>query len=99
ALSAGKLMRIAREPRRRLRNADLRQQLDDAGARWRAGQALMQQERLADLLLNGVQRIERGHRLLEDDGNAIATHATQRAFRQLEQVLALELNGAGGMAR
>ena len=35
---------------------------------------LMQQQDFADLLLDGVQRIERGHRLLEDDGDVVAAH-------------------------
>ncbi len=32
----------------------------------------MQQDLLADLPLDGVQRVERCHRLLENDGNVVA---------------------------
>ena len=42
---------------------------------------LMQQQDLADLLLDGVQRIERGHRLLEDDGDVVAAHVANFVLR------------------
>ena len=44
ALAAGELVRIAREPRRRIGDADLGEQLERARARRLAGQALMQQQ-------------------------------------------------------
>src|SRR6266850_4748128 len=50
----------------------------------------MQGERLGDLLLEGVERIERGLRLLEHDGDVAAAHVAHLRFRQGQQVAALE---------
>jgi hypothetical protein len=97
ALAAGQLMRIAGEPRFRLWNADLREQLQRPRPRHRTANAAVQLQNLADLRLDGVQRIERGHRLLEDDRNVIAADAANFALRQIEQFAALEAYGAGGM--
>ena len=66
------------------------EQFEDAGARRLAGKALMQQQYLADLLLDRVQRIERGHRLLEDDGDVVAAHVADFVLRHGQQFLALE---------
>ena len=99
ALAARELMRIALEPARRIGNADLAEQLDDARARGRSLDAAVQLENLADLLLDRVQRIERGHRLLEDDGDVVAAHVADLALRQAEQLPAFEMDGAGRMAR
>src|SRR6195256_5172769 len=52
----------------------------------------MQGERLGDLLLEGVERIERGLRLLENDGDVGAAHVAHLRFRQGQQVAALEQN-------
>ena len=84
ALAARELMRIAVEPRLRIGNADLGQDFQRAGARRGAGEATVQQQNLADLLLDGVQRIERGHRLLEHDGDVVAAHLAYVAFGQLQ---------------
>ena len=35
-----------------------------------------------------MQRVERGHRLLEDHGNAVAADRSQAPFGQLQQVFA-----------
>ena len=79
ALAAGKLVRIAAEPPGRIANADLAEQIDDLVARLGAGEAVVQQQNFPDLLLDRVQRIERRHRLLEDDGDVVAAHL--RGFR------------------
>ena len=63
---------------------------EGARARRRAGEAAMQQQNLADLLLDRVQRIERGHRLLEHDGDVVAAHAPHVAFGERQQIAALE---------
>src|SRR5438552_18522121 len=44
-----------------------------------------------------MQRIERRHRLLEDDRNVVAANAANFALRQFEQFAPLELNAARGM--
>ena len=81
ALAARELMRIGVEPALRLGNADLLQQLDDARARRaRRCRPLVQEQRLGDLLLDRVQRIERGHRLLEHHGDAVAADLAQLAL-------------------
>ena len=57
----------------------------------RVAHALVQLQDLADLLLDRVQRVERGHRLLEDHGDVVAAHArAARSSLSVEQVLALE---------
>ena len=99
ALAAGQLMRIALQPRFGIGDADLRQQFEDARARRRAGHAAMQEQDFADLLLDRVQRIERGHRLLEDDGDVGAANLANVPLGQAEQILALEHHLAGRMAR
>ncbi len=80
ALAAGELMRIALEPGFRIGNADLGEHFERARARRGAGQAAMQQQDFADLLFDRVQRIERGHRLLEDDGDVVAAHLADLLF-------------------
>ena len=90
ALAAGQLMRIAAEPSGRIGNADLVEQFDDARARRLACKPLMQQQDFADLLLDRVQRIERRHRLLEDDRDVVAAHVADLFFRHGEQFAALE---------
>ena len=59
----------------------------------------MQQQDLADLLLDGVERIERGHRLLEDDSDVVAAHVADLGLGQAQQLLALEADRAGRMVR
>ncbi len=98
ALSAGQLMRIAFQPPGRIGNANLGQQFDDAILRRLAAQADMEFENLADLTLDGVERIERGHRLLEDDGDVVAADLAHGALRSGQQFLALEVDRAGWMA-
>src|SRR6185437_11145828 len=62
-----------------------------------AANAAVKLQDLADLGRDRVQRIERGHRLLEYDRNIIAANAANLAFRQVEQLPALELNAARRM--
>ena len=99
ALPAGELVRIAPEAALRIANADLVQQIDDALARGRPGDAAMEQQCFADLLLDRVQGIERGHRLLEDDRNLVAAHTPHLRFGQSEELLAFEQDRSTGMPR
>ena len=98
ALAAGKLMRKAVEPRFGIADADQAEQLDDAPASPRSGQPLMQIEDFADLALDRVQRIERGHRFLEHHGDVVAPHLPQVALIGVEQFGAAEADRAGRMA-
>ena len=92
-------MRIACEPGLRIGNADLGEQFEDAPARGLPGKSLVKQQDFGDLLLDGVQRIERRHRLLEDDGDVVAAHVADFVFRQSEQFLPLEAHRAGRVVR
>ena len=94
-LAAGKLVRIGAEPL--LGSSRCRPCVSSSSTRARAvasSRPLMQLHDLADLLLDRVQRIERGHRLLEDDRDLLAAdgaHGAALAFRMslpLEQDLA-----------
>ena len=98
-LPAGQLMRIAGETCLRLGNADLRQQLDDPRPRLGAAHAAVQLQDLADLRLDRVQRIERGHRLLKHDRDLVATNAADLALGHPEQFASLEPDLAGRMRR
>ena len=61
--------------------------------------AVMQRDDLADLPLDRVQRIERGHRLLEHHGDAGAAHLAQLRVGHLQHVAAAKQDLAGRIAR
>ena len=82
ALAAGELMRIGAEALLGLAQAHQTQQLERARPRGRPAHPPMQHQGLADLPLDRVQRIERGHRLLEDDADAIAADLAQGRARR-----------------
>src|ERR1700747_889903 len=92
-------MRVAAEPRFRLGNADLAEQFERARPRHLGSDRVMQLEDFTDLRLDGVERIERSHRLLEDDRNVVAANAAHLALRQIEQFAALEANASRWMRR
>ena len=98
ALAARKLVRIGVEPLLRIADADLLEQGKRTGLGRAVGHALMQLQDFDDLVLDRVQRIERGHRLLEDHGDLVAAHLAQLLFAHGQQVGALEQDLAGGMA-
>ena len=62
-------------------------------------QPLVQAEHFVDLLLDGVQRVQRGHWLLEDHRNAVAANVADGFFFQREQVLPGIVDGSGGVPR
>src|SRR5487761_2288372 len=92
-------MRIAREPRFRVGDAYLGEQLKRARPRLLPADAAVKLQDFADLRLNRMQRIERRHRLLEDDRNVVAANATHLALRKRQQLAALEVNAARRMRR
>ena len=99
ALAAGELVRIAVQPLLGSRNADERQQFERARARRGATAHLaMGAQRLGELVADPVERIERGHRLLEDHAELAAAIAVELARRQAEDLLAADLHRAGGEA-
>jgi hypothetical protein len=91
------LVRIALQPRFRLGNADLRQQFQRPPARLGIAGRIVQLDDLADLRLDRVQWIERGHRLLEDDGDVAAANLPHLLLRPVDQFLSLEVDAARGM--
>jgi len=74
AHAAGKLMRIVVETALGIRDTDLVQQTQDLGLRLGCGDVAMAGDRFGDLLADREDRIERGHRLLEDHGDLVAAH-------------------------
>src|SRR5262245_20844238 len=87
-------MRIGAQPRLRIGDADLREQLQRARSRHRSADAGVQREDLADLRLDGVERIERGHRLLEDDRDVVAADFAHLALAGPQELAPLEVDGA-----
>ena len=71
-LAARKLMRIRVEAAFRVLDTDLVDEIEHARLRCAVRQTAMDLEHLADLLLDGVKRVERSHRLLKNHGNLIA---------------------------
>ena len=97
ALPAGELMWKSAEAILRLRQAHQAQELDDACARRGPAHSLVEIKRLGDLLLDAVERVERGHGLLEDHGDAIAPDRLERSRRRMHEILALEQDAALGV--
>ncbi|MNY13565.1 hypothetical protein D3C86_1467060 [compost metagenome] len=79
----------------RLGDADHLQQLQSTLGRDFADQPLVDAQHLVDLLFDRVQRVERGHRLLEDHRDPVAADVADGFFLQVQQVLARILDGAG----
>jgi hypothetical protein len=79
-LPARELVRIILQPRLRVADAHLAQQVYDARAPFGSGKTRVQFQHLAHLLLHRMQWIERGHRLLEDHGDVVAAHLAQVAL-------------------
>ncbi|MNN00370.1 hypothetical protein D3C81_1129570 [compost metagenome] len=79
----------------RLGDADHLQQLQSTLGRDFADQPLVDAQHLVDLLFDRVQRVERGHRLLEDHRDPVTADVADGFFFQVQQVLSGVLNGAG----
>ena len=58
----------------------------------------MQDERFAQLLFDGMQRVERGHRLLENHRHAVATQFLQPRRLSAQQLFTVKSDAAVGMA-
>ena len=93
-LAARELMRIGVEAAFRVLDADLVEEIEHARLRCAVRQTAMDLEHLADLLLDGVKRVERGHRLLKNHGNLIAADMAEPVERQRHQILVLESDDA-----
>src|SRR3954453_4128015 len=82
-------MRIGAQPRFGITDADLVEMDDDRFANVGTGLA-MQLDNFPDLPLDRVQRIERGHRLLENHGDFGAADIAKPALARRQHVLPLE---------
>ena len=98
ALAAGHLVRIGVDAPGRIRDADEFQKLDGALAGGSLAQAAMGGERQRELVADPVERIERGHRLLEDHGELRAAIVVELVGREADQLLAAVLHRALGPA-
>ena len=94
ALAARELVRIGTEPALGVGQIDQPQEFEDPLARRCGSHVLVDEKRLPDLPLECVQRVERGHWLLKDHRNAIATHLAQLLRRGADQLLAGKTNAA-----
>ena len=83
-------MGIGAGPRRRIGDADPRQRLDGATPGLGAIHPLVDAQDLGDLLTNGEDRVEGGHRLLEDHRDTRPPDALEGFFRERQQIGALE---------
>ena len=83
AHAAGKLMRVATQNGLRLRNAHQLQHPSGLAERFIAAQPLMQADGLGDLFPDRENRVQGGHRLLEDHRNIRPAHALHLRTAQL----------------
>ena len=94
AHAARKLVWIRLDPTLRLRDMDAAQHLGRLVHCIAPGQSLVQHDRLGDLSSDRHQRVQRGHRFLEDHRDVVAANGLHLAFAQLQEVDALEPDGA-----
>ena len=83
AHAAGELVRIAREHLFRLGNTHLIEHLFRRAQRLFAPQPLVQAQGFGNLLADGKNRIQRGHRLLKNHGQIRAAHPAHLGVRLL----------------
>ena len=95
ALAAGELVRIGVDAPRRVGQADTVEQRDGLLARHRTRSSpLCSRSGSADLAADRVQRVQRRHRLLEDDADAVAAQSAQLGVVAADQFLAVEADAA-----
>ena len=94
AHAARELVRIGVRAALRLGNMDAAQHLHCPVHRIAPRQSLVQRDRLADLAAHRQQRVERGHRLLEDHRDVVAADALHFAFAELQQIGAFKADCA-----
>ena len=83
-------MRILRHPDLGRRDADQPEHFDAHRKRLPRVFGFVQQENLGELPADAVERIERGHRLLEDHPDPGAPHFQHLLGRKLRQILTFE---------
>jgi hypothetical protein len=90
AHTAGELVRELIDTRFRGRDADLFKEFDGSDASFREAEATVKHERLADLFADGMDRVEGGHGLLENDADVLTTDRVHFIAREGHQVTALK---------
>jgi len=98
ALAAGQLVRIRAKAAFGVADADAVHKVDDTFPHLCPAHALMQFDRFAQLLFQRVQRVERGHRFLEDERDVVAAHLSQVLIAGTDHFLAV-IGDAAGDAR
>ena len=82
-------------PALRVRDVDEAQHLDGFFERRAAPEPFMLPHRLGDLRAHGIDRVQRGHRLLEDDADFLAADGTHLVGAQRHQIAAPPQDLAG----
>ena len=98
-LTPGEFVGIGTETLGRVGQCHHVEQLQGALAGGAFAHAPMYEEDLAELLLDGVQRIERGHRLLEHHADAFAADLQHVVLGRANHLLAVDPDRPPGMAR
>ena len=98
AHAARKLVRVLGKPPLAVGDADLLHQFERPRLRILLRRLQMDEERLHDLHSDRKDRIERGHRLLEDHRDFVAAHGPHLFVGKFEQIAAFEQNAPTGHA-
>jgi len=96
ALSAGQFVRIAVERKACTRQADPLEHARGAGFGIGAVCACVPPDAFGHLLADRLDRVERGHRFLEDHADLVAAQRAHAGFGRGEQVFVAEPDEAGG---
>ena len=97
ALAARQRERIGARHPLGIAQLHMAQQLDRLRPGGRLREAAMQPERLGDLRADAMQRVERGHRLLEDHRDAVAANLAHLGLVEPDEIAPLEAQRAGDM--
>ena len=99
--AARELVRVVVDPLAGLRDPHLAERRHGAVARLLLGDVVVEQHRLAQLPADRLDRVQRGHRILEDHRDLLPPQLAQAILARGEQVLAVEhrLAARGRVAR
>ena len=94
AHAAGKRMRVLPDALFRVGDAHLAQHFQHGLAQVRALQSAVDAHHLRKLVADGLHRVQRGHRFLEDHADAAAPHPAHLGLGQLQQVASVQPDGS-----
>ena len=94
--STGHLVRVAAHARLGRRNGHIAQSLDRLVPGLATRHLPVQSDGLGNLLTDGIDRVERGHRNLKDHGDLVAAQGSHFALIEIEQVATVEDDLAAG---